>query len=168
MNLFSLFLSISFFIFVNKIKLQMKERIMEIMKLEGMTQQEFAAALEISPASLSNIFNGKTNPTNNHVNAIHKRFPQINISWLMFGEGDMYNSPAPSAAGKDTAPASDSGCLAQNSVDCGTTPTNVANVGAAVPPSGVKEYVKYIEKPERKITEIRIFFDDGTFETFTR
>jgi hypothetical protein len=26
---------------------------------------------------------------------------------------------------------------------------------------------KYIDKPQRKITEIRIFFDDGTYETFT-
>lgn len=146
----------------------MKERIMEIMRLEGMTQQEFAAALEISPASLSNIFNGKTNPTNNHVNAIHKRFPQINISWLMFGEGDMYNSPSPSSVGKDTNSASGSGSLAQNNVDYGTNLTNIANAGGSVPPGGVKEYVKYVEKPERKITEIRIFFDDGTFETFTR
>ena len=68
----------------------MKDRILEIMKRNNMTQQEFAAALEISPATLSNIFNGKTNPTNNHVMAIHKRFPQINVNWLMFGEGNMF------------------------------------------------------------------------------
>lgn len=146
----------------------MKERIMEIMKLEGMTQQEFAAALEISPASLSNIFNGKTNPTNNHVNAIHKRFPQINISWLMFGEGDMYNSSAPLSMDKDKNLAADGSSLVQNSVDCVTMPTNVANDGGVLSAGGAKEYVKYIEKPERKITEIRIFFDDGTFETFMR
>jgi hypothetical protein len=30
----------------------------------------------------------------------------------------------------------------------------------------VREEVKYIEKPARKITEIRIFFDNGTYETF--
>ena len=78
----------------------MKDRIMELMKKEGMTQQEFAAALDISPASLSNIFNGKTNPTNNHVNAIHKRFPNINISWLMFGEGNMYTDGADASGNK--------------------------------------------------------------------
>ena len=70
----------------------MKERILQIMRRENMTQQEFAKAIEVSPASLSNIFNGKTNPTNNHVSAIHRRFPDININWLMFGEGDMYTS----------------------------------------------------------------------------
>lgn len=30
----------------------------------------------------------------------------------------------------------------------------------------VREVVKYIDKPKRKVTEVRIFFDDGTFETF--
>jgi hypothetical protein len=30
----------------------------------------------------------------------------------------------------------------------------------------VREEIKYVEKPARKITEIRIFFDNGTYETF--
>ena len=30
----------------------------------------------------------------------------------------------------------------------------------------VKEEIRYIERPPRKITEIRIFFDDNTFEIF--
>ena len=30
----------------------------------------------------------------------------------------------------------------------------------------VKQEIRYIEKPARKITEIRIFFDDNTYETF--
>ena len=32
----------------------------------------------------------------------------------------------------------------------------------------VREIVKYVDKPSRKITEIRIFFDDGTFEVFSK
>lgn len=48
----------------------------------------------MSPASLSSIFNGRTNPTNNHVQAIHRAFPVVNVSWLMFGEGDMFVPPA--------------------------------------------------------------------------
>ena len=35
------------------------------------------------------------------------------------------------------------------------TPKNVANAA-----------VKYVDKPQRKITEIRIFYDDQTWETF--
>ena len=35
------------------------------------------------------------------------------------------------------------------------TPKNIANAA-----------VKYVDKPQRKITEIRIFYDDQTWETF--
>ena len=31
----------------------------------------------------------------------------------------------------------------------------------------VKEIVKYIDKPARKITEIRVFYDDQTWESFS-
>ena len=38
---------------------------------------------------------------------------------------------------------------------------------STIPPKEiVREEIKYIEKPARKITEIRIFFDNGTYETF--
>ena len=30
----------------------------------------------------------------------------------------------------------------------------------------IRTEVKYVDKPSRKITEIRVFFDDGTYETF--
>ena len=37
---------------------------------------------------------------------------------------------------------------------------------ALTPKDIVKTEVKYIDKPQRNITEIRIFFDDQTWETF--
>lgn len=70
----------------------MKERIRQIMDQAKLSQQDFAAKLGISPASLSSIFTGRTNPTNNHVMAVHRAFPDININWLMFGEGDAHVS----------------------------------------------------------------------------
>lgn len=53
---------------------------------KGMSQKAFASELCIAEATLSGIFNGRTRPTNLTVNAIHERFPDVNISWLMFGE----------------------------------------------------------------------------------
>ena len=67
----------------------MKDRVRQVMSWAKLSQQDFATYLEISPASLSSIFNGRTNPTNNHVQAIHRAFPEINVNWLMFGEGEM-------------------------------------------------------------------------------
>ena len=76
------------------------------MELAGLSQQEFAARLEISPASLSSIFTGRTNPTNNHVQAIHRAFPNINVNWLMFGEGEMM---VPSVASDVVSPEDENG-----------------------------------------------------------
>ena len=35
-----------------------------------------------------------------------------------------------------------------------------------MPEMPVREVVKYVEKPPRRVTEIRIFFDDNTYEIF--
>lgn len=165
----------------------MKERILQIMRKENMTQQDFAKAIEVSPASLSNIFNGKTNPTNNHVNAIHRRFPNISINWLMFGEGDMYttvanktneavgplwesleertvSSPESGNTGGTTLRTNASGALSDVKENAGNAETQADTAATPV----VREIVKYIDKPQRRITEIRIFFDDGTFEVFSK
>jgi len=57
-----------------------------------MTQQVFAQFIDVSAASLSSIFNGRTRPTLNIVEAIKKKVPDISTDWLMFGTGSMYNS----------------------------------------------------------------------------
>ena len=68
----------------------MKDRIRQLMINQHMTQQSFADMLGISPASLSGIFTGRTNPTLNHVDAIKKKFPSINLDWLLYGHGAMF------------------------------------------------------------------------------
>ena len=70
----------------------MEGRIRQIMEAKQMSQKEFAECTNISPASLSSIFNGRTRATNNHTLAIHQAFPDVNINWLLFGEGSMYGS----------------------------------------------------------------------------
>lgn len=173
----------------------MKDRIIQIMKLENMNQKQFSDAVGIPTASLSNIFSGRTAPTMRHAEAIHKAYPDISISWLLFGEGDIYEGKedASREAGQDTTAGStgiyneggqvqalsasdasqrspygmDSALLAQRD--------NAMAAGAAesyqIPGQGayqhIPEVVKYIDKPQRRIVEIRIFFDDGTFETFS-
>ena len=165
----------------------MKDRIIQIMRSKQMTQQEFARALEISPASLSNIFNGKTNPTGNHVTAIHRRFPDISVNWLMFGEGDMLTTVSDATNDSATSLPSSAAAhaaieaVAQDKVvdDVGHEPKSVSDkfhpstVDMGCPssdkePAVVREIIKFIDKPQRKITEIRIFFDDGTFEVFSK
>ncbi|MDY2634432.1 MAG: helix-turn-helix transcriptional regulator, partial [Prevotella sp.] len=68
----------------------MKDRIRQLMEAQRMTQQTFAQFVEISPATLSSIFTGRTKPTLNLVEAIIKKIPSVNLDWLMFGKGSMF------------------------------------------------------------------------------
>ena len=137
----------------------MKDRIYQLMKYQCMSQKEFAATLCVAEGTLSGIFTGRTRPTNNIVNAIHECFPHISINWLMFGEGEMLldnaSSQTQDAASRQPDLFSQENAPSSSVV---STPTSMPQI---------QEVVKYIDKPQRKITEIRVFYDDGTFETFS-
>ena len=171
----------------------MKDRIRQLMLDKAMSQKSFAAELCIAEATLSGIFNGRTRPTNQTVSAIHECFPEVNVMWLMFGEGDMYTTQAPSADAPDApqegddngeevsdllsspnAPQGhfDAPPIHQDRAAFGEHAMPASHPSAHISPAQVMQpqvqYIeKYIDKPQRKITEIRIFFDDGTYETFT-
>ena len=90
----------------------------------------------------------------------------------MFGEGDMYvkeekNEGDPSAkehTAEGEVLASDSSHVVASGESNTLFPIGAEGVPPHIPV--VREVVKYIDKPQRKITEVRIFFDDGTYETF--
>ena len=70
----------------------MKDRIRQLMEDQHLTQQNFAQMIGISTATLSNIFNGKTNPSLSIVDGIHKSFPQVNVYWVLYGTPPMYQN----------------------------------------------------------------------------
>jgi len=157
----------------------MKDRIRQIMESQHMTQQVFADYIGQSPATLSSIFNGRTRPTLNIVEAIKKKIPNISTDWLMFGSGDMYLPDLPqddtlqtgSDQGSEYAPSTQNQML-DFQLPSSPTPQNAHSATPNI--NGVRntrldlEYkeVKTIDKPARRITEIRVFYDDQTWETF--
>jgi transcriptional regulator with XRE-family HTH domain len=149
------------------------------MESQHMTQQVFASYIDQSPATLSSIFNGRTRPTLNIVEAIKKKIPNINTDWLMFGSGDMYLAPkAPERdlfSDQDTP--DDTHPIEQNPMLDFDTPTvqapqNVVqtpqnyNSVRNTQPTIVREEVKIVDKPQRRVIEIRVFYDDQTWDTF--
>ena len=67
----------------------MKDRILQIMQKEGLTNADFAKKIGISTSSLSHIFSGRNNPSLDVVMCIHKACPYVNLYWLLYGEGEM-------------------------------------------------------------------------------
>ena len=149
----------------------MKDRITQIMQKEEMTAAQFAEKIGLSPSSLSHILNGRNNPSLDVVMKIHKACSYVNLPWLIYGEGEMEGQPeAPQSEGPGVSGISlfdESTFFTPEGTDERENRKEIASKSPVFAPKEiVREEVKYIEKPARKITEIRIFFDNGTYETF--
>ncbi len=137
-----------------------------------MTQKVFAKFIGISESTLSSVFNGKTNPTVQMIDAIHQHLPKVSTNWLMCGVGNMYSDQSTTAP-LQSAPA-ENGSGGESGGNEASPAPSLFNAllegqrdGVAKTPKNIEQtVVKYIDKPQRKITEIRIFFDDQTWETF--
>ena len=148
----------------------MKDRIIALMKHMGMSQKNFADEICISPGTLSSIFSGRNNASLNTLNNIHERFPEVNMDWLLNGNGEMFVS------GSQVSPQTET-------VDSGSSATSSPVSGLPIQPSfmdhlsgpqqmppqtpNLTSERKIFDKPARRIAEIRVFYDDGTFETFS-
>ena len=133
----------------------MEERIRAIMETQGMNQQTFSERTGISPASLSNIFNKRTRATNNHTIALHRAFPNLNVNWLLFGEGEMFDAAPVLQTPPSPPPTESEGDLMA-----------LLRTEAPVHPEQSKTEPPRVERKQRQITEIRVFYDDGTYEAF--
>ena len=163
------------------------------MESQHMTQQEFADFIHMSPASLSSVFTGRTRPTIAMVEAIKNSLPDISTDWLMFGQGGMFNIPDDGGNNHDSLGAVEASN--HNNVDGGEPVLNFGDVPTPRPVkqtggNGIasnsnfqdarrsaaslsqgfddanKKEVKNIDIKPRAITEIRIFYNDQTWETF--
>ena len=65
------------------------EQIRAIRKSKGMTQQEFAAFMEVSSSSIANIENGTREISKAMMKSIVEKCG-INAHWLLTGEGEMF------------------------------------------------------------------------------
>ena len=152
----------------------MKDRIKQIMESQHMTQQVFADFIGIAPATLSGIFNERTKPTINIIEAIKRKIPSLSTDWLMFGKDPMYvgtTDAKPSAPQPSTA-----SVQVQESVidfeqplpapSASVRQTTNYNSVRNTRPEMEMEFMKNQDKNPRRVTEIRIFYDDQTWESF--
>lgn len=151
---------------------KMKDRIKQIMESQHMTQQTFANFIGMSAASLSSIFNERTKPTLKTVEAIQTKLPSINLEWLMFGKGPMYNDQlsqedVPLPSDQSRLPSEQTINFDNPVVVTGEPLRGNAPLPAShIPSNTQKNNLNYFDKMKRQITEIRVFYDDQTWESF--
>lgn len=143
------------------------DRLKLILERVNLTPGNFADKIGVAPATISHILSGRNKyPSAEVMLRLHETFPDIDLNWLLTGEGTLVKDDPDSMftgslfgdnllnATKSTA---ESENRKENSLETAKNTDNPI----------VKQEIIYKEKPARKIAEIRIFFDDGTYETFT-
>ena len=167
-----------------------KERIEAIMSDQHLNNVAFCNKVGLNQATLSNILAGRTNPSLQVLRSIVDAFPNLNSDWIFLGKGEMLKSDVTEDEDSVFPSSSKTGDLFSTSHDSSSEFPfgQIANPGGkaqnlvadtkqsidshtAVPAINVNDIVSgvvsQLQKPTRKIIEVRIFFDDGTFETFS-
>lgn len=70
----------------------MVERINLLLQAKNITARQFAEEIGIQPSGMSHILSGRNNPSLDFVMKVMKRWPEVNINWLMFDKGEMFAS----------------------------------------------------------------------------
>lgn len=146
----------------------MREKLLDLMKSEGLKPSQLAELLEINPAGISHILAGRNKPGFDLLQKILRRFPRINPDWLLLDSDKMYRDSKPEQSAPVAASESSiSDGLFSPARNTPSTPhrepasTTAENSAPPIttPFSGTRTDVA--------VRRIVILYDDLTFESFT-
>lgn len=161
----------------------MDTRLKQFLAAENITQAQFADSINIVRASVSHILNKRNKPGYEFIVNTMKRYPDLNMEWLLTGKGKMYKSadsqPRQNANAHTDAPTyeddtlfgipEDDGLFASREQDISTPVLqDGANNGFLEGTGSPSIDEKTSEPPvrQRKATKIIVFYDDCTFQEF--
>ena len=146
----------------------MKDRIIEFMNYLQMKPSSFANATNIKLATLSQILNGRNNPSLEVVTKIRTAFPYLSYDWMISGEGPMCKEEPTLPFDENEGFKTDENreFTAERTDDTENRKDFVPYQPQDQGKYALTEEIRYIERPAKKIREIKIFFDDDTYETF--
>lgn len=148
----------------------MRERILELMSKLGMSPTQFANAIGASRTTIQHIISGRNDPSLKIITSIYETFPSVDIKWLLNGEG---------AAFTNQSQISDFPLFDNNENQIFPTNTRIevknSNVEKQDSPKPSKQktdnkkdtILNHTISDNKRIREIVVFFEDGTFEKFS-
>lgn len=157
----------------------MNARLKQFIAAENITQAQFADSINVVRASVSHILAGRNKPGYEFISGLMRRYPNLNMEWLMFGKGKMYKD----SAAQDVIPEINTDqepIHSQDSLFSDFTEPDFAHVNeipvqsTVTAPSEsslneIKTLIAASQQPvnQRKLIKITAFFDDGTFQELT-
>lgn len=77
----------------------MEERLIQLLKAEGINSTRFAERIGVQRSSISHILSGRNKPSFDFIIKILENFPSLNPDWLLRGKGLMYRNEIPHQPG---------------------------------------------------------------------
>lgn len=68
----------------------MNKRLEQFLTAENISQSSFADSIGVARASVSHILAGRNKPGFDFIENMSKRYPTLNLEWLITGKGKMY------------------------------------------------------------------------------
>lgn len=138
------------------------------MENENLTPAKFADRLQINRAVVSHILNGRNNPSLDVVMKILNDMDYINPEWLLNGVGSMYKQ----GVDENSIP-KELDLFTQDTRNVHQEPTKTEyHEEKEVKPSSKhtlpieNKEIESIKMNDKKITQLIIYYNDNTFETF--
>ena len=154
----------------------MKERLLQLLEQLGLTPTQFSNIVGIQRSTLQHIIGGRNEISLKVVMAIHDAYPDFNSDWLLYGEGQPFNTQTPVSNMENSAYPLFSQVENQENQPDVKTENEFSNlteekksekVTETVDNKPVEPYIPPVGNIRQKsVKEIIVFYDDGTFETF--
>lgn len=145
-------------------------RLKEMIDTLGIGNTGFANSADITPSVVSNIMNGKSNITFDTLNKVLTAYPDWERDWLLFGEGTPLVGPKDHNTDK-AVKVSESNLELTLSNPSPSEPIidnaalrSIIEEVAQKTVNGLKD--ELLENKQKEIIEIRVFYSDGSYETF--
>lgn len=139
-----------------------------VMDREKLTAGAFAESIGVAQATISHILGPRNKyPSTEVILRLHQRYNDINLEWLLTGKVIwVIIRIHPKTMDSTILIRRESGNLSNGPEESKNRKEIALETALKSPKEIVKQEIIYKERPPRKITEIRIFFDDNTYETF--
>lgn len=123
----------------------MKNRLQQFLESEGLSQAQFADSINVARAGISHIMSGRNNPSYEFIVNTIRRYPDLNIEWLLTGNGTMYGKSA----------------RVENSSSPAFYDTNseISETAASMPATAPKQ----TEVSPRQISKVIVLYSDGSY-----
>lgn len=150
----------------------MNEQIKKLMEVKNLSATQFSDEIGIQRSSLSHVLSGRNKPSLDFMIKIKSRFPDINLDWLLLGNGKMIDEIVPE---KETIENVDSQTIDENLPEIGLFSESKEE---SVQMNESSETIAKSEEPpiyqqkasdlDKTAEKVIILYNDNTFSIYTQ